>query len=309
MSEPSEDTRSLPTVTIHTVIWVLMIILSLAGNSLICLALYRNRRLRTITNFYVLALAITDMICAVFVHPFNTIASGLHKWPFGFSFCQFNGVLSFAWAVVSVNILALTAVNRYFCVVRPHLYPTLFTKKKTVFSIVFVWLYVFSVVSTAALVTPVLYRWHFHYLFCQAKTDVFVADMVLFSTSTVVLAVLPMPVILFCYGSVYRAIRRHNSTVIPFVQQRSGPGTVSVQEIQTSRILLAAVITFSVCWILPTIILMLELVVKLNVPSFWQSFCSFSAACSSWINPIIYGVMSRAMRNEFMKLLRCRKEN
>ena len=309
MSQPSEETRSVATVTIHTVIWVLMTILPLTGNSLICLALYRNRRLRTITNFYVLALAITDIICAMFVVPFNTIASGLRKWPFGFNFCQFNGVLSLAWAVVSLNILALTAVNRYFCIVRSQLYPTLFTKKKVVFSIIFVWLFGVTTVSTITLVTPGFYRWHFHYLFCQPASFDFSGVKALVSTSVAVLVVLPMSAILLCYGSVHRAIRRHNSAVIPSMQQANGPETVSVQDIQASRVLLAAVIAFAVCWIPATIIMMLQQVATVNVPSFWQSFHTFSAFCSSWINPVVYGVMSRALRSEFMKLLRCRKEN
>ena len=309
MSQPSEDTRSLPTVAVHTVISFLMTILPLTGNSLICLAFYRNRRLRTITNFYVFALAITDIICAVFVSPFNTIASGLRKWPFCLHFCQFNGGLSFAWVAVSVNILALTAVNRYFCIVRPHLYPTLFTKKKTVSSIIFVWLFVATTVSATTIVTPVLYRWNFHYIFCQGISDDSLADKALNSAFTALLVILPIPLILFCYGSVYRAIRRHNSAIIPSLQQANGPGTVSVQEIQASRVLLAAVIAFSVCWIPATIIRMLERVANLNIPSFWQSFHTFSAVCSSWINPIVYGIMSRAMRNECIKLLRCGKEN
>ena len=91
MNQTTEDTRSLPTVIIQTVIFVIMTVLSLAGNLLVCLAFYRNRRLRTVTNFFVLSLAITDMISAPLEYSFNTVAFGLRKWPFGVNFCQFNG--------------------------------------------------------------------------------------------------------------------------------------------------------------------------------------------------------------------------
>ena len=55
---------------------------------------------------------------------------------------------------------------------------------------------------------------------------------------------------------------------------------------------------------------MLERVAKLYAymfPHFGQSLGTFSAAFSSWINPIINGVMS--MRNEFRKSLHSRIGN
>ena len=100
-----------------------------------------------------------------------------------------------------------------------------------------------------------------------------------------------------------------NSAVIPSLQQANGQGTVSAYEIQTSRVLLAAVIAFIACWLPAEVANVLERVTELDVPSFWQSFSSLVASCSSWINPVIYGMMNRAMRKEFLKLLRCREEN
>ena len=83
------DTRSLQEVTMHTAVLALTTVLSLTGNSLVCLAFYRNGRLRTVTNFYVLSLAIADLILAVFVGCSSTLASGLRRWPFHYNFCQF----------------------------------------------------------------------------------------------------------------------------------------------------------------------------------------------------------------------------
>ncbi|XP_078355133.1 histamine H2 receptor-like [Oculina patagonica] len=309
MSQPREDTRSLPTVAVHTSILVLTIALSLAGNTLVCLAFYRNRRLRTITNFYVLSLSIIGLLIATFAFPFTAIASVLRQWPFNDNFCQFNGFLSYYIAGVSLGTLALTAVNRYFCVVKPQLYPILFTKKKTVFSIAFVWLFTLSAGLTVTLVTPISFAWHPENLFCP-MTGLRVDDSkVIASVFVAVFIVFPMCVILFCYGSVYRAIRRHNVAVNPSLQEATSQGTVSAHEIQASRVLLAAVIGFCVCWTPAIIISILKRVTQLQTPSLWLSFYTLFAASSSWINPIIYGVMNRAMRKEFLKLLRCQSQN
>ncbi len=272
MSQPREDTRSLPTVAVHTSILVLTIALSLTGNTLVCLAFYRNRRLRTITNFYVLSLSIIGLLIATFAFPFTAIASALRQWPFNDNFCQFNGFLTYYIAGVSLGTLALTAVNRYFCVVKPQLYPVLFTKKKTVLSIVFVWLFTLTAGLTVTLVTPISFAWHPENLFCPMTGVKVDESKVIASVFVTVYIVFPTCIVLFCYGSVYRAIRRHNSAVNPSLQEATSQGTVSAHEIQASRVLLAAVIGFCVCWTPAIDISILKRVTQLQTPSLWLSF-------------------------------------
>ena len=281
--------------------------MSLAGNSLVCFALYRNRRLRTITNIYVLSLAITDITSVALIFPFSTVASGIREWPFGFHFCQFSGFLCYIWAILSIDILALTAVNRFICVVKPRFYATLFTAKKTVFSILFLSLLKFSLYLAAILFSSVSYQWHPGHLYCQMAGEEIPASKPLVFTLVAEFFAYPLCVIIFCYGRVYRTIRHHNSAVIPSLQDANASRTISAQEIQASRVLFAAVIAFCVCWIPSTIVLVLEQLTP--VAPFWQAFSTLASASSAWINPIIYGVMNRAMRKEFMTLLHCVKGN
>ena len=116
-----------------------------------------------------------------------------------------------------------------------------------------------------------------------------------------------MCVILFCYGRVYRAIRLNNSAVIPSLQEENIRGTERAHEVQVSRVLLASVFAYCICWIPGTVVTFLQKALQLTVPSLWESCTALATACSLWINPIIYGVMNKAMRKEFLKLLRCRK--
>ena len=305
MNQPEEDTRSLPAVVTHSVILALSAILALLGNSLVCLAFYRNIRLRTITNVYVLSLAVADITAAAFVLPFSTIASGYKAWPFNFAFCQFSGLAAYSWGTMSINILALTAVNRYICIVKPGLYPTLFTKKKTLFSILFVLLLTLTALLTATLATPISFQWYPLGLAIEV-TGLEVRAGV--SKSSIGLVGLVMLLIIFCYGRVYRTIKRHNSVVSPSLQETTSPVRVSPHEIQASRVLLAAVIGFGVCWIPLTVVRFHKACVRCSLPSYWWSFSTLFAYFSSWINPVIYGVMNRAMRKEFLKLLQFRSK-
>ena len=306
MTQATDDTRSLTTVAIHSVVLAQSAILAFTGNSLVCLALYRNRRLRTITNIYVLSLAVTDIVAATFVLPFNTMASVLRRWPFNFYFCQFSGFISYFWGAMSVNILALTAVNRYICIVKPHLYPALFTKKKTLSSILLLLLLTLAAFFIAILATPILFQWYPFYLVSEVTGLKIRAGV---SRGIVGLVSLIMSLIIFCYGCVYRAIRRHNAVVNPSLQETTSQGTVSAHEIQASRVLLAAVTGFGVCWIPLTVVRIVNMYAHLPSPSIWLSSSTVFALFSSWINRVIYGVMNRAMRKEFFKLLSCGRKN
>ena len=305
MTQTEEDTRSLPAVFIHSVILALCAIFALKGNSLVCLAFYRNRRLRTVTNVYVLSLAVADIMASTLVLPFSTLASGYRAWPFSFSFCQFNGFISYLWGTMSINILALTAVNRYICIVKPHLYPTLFTRKKTLFSILSISLLTFTSCLSATLAIPILFQWYPLDLAIKVTRLEVRAGV---AKSGVGFVGLAMSLIIFCYGSVYRTIKRHNSVVSPAVQDTTSQATVSPHEIQASRVLLVTVIGFGVCWIPLTVVRILNTYVKSPLPSYWLSFSTLFAYFSSWINPVIYGVMNRAMRKEFLKLLHCKSK-
>ncbi|XP_078371871.1 melatonin receptor type 1A-like [Oculina patagonica] len=302
-----EDTRSLAEVVVQTVILSQATILSLAGNSFIFLAIYRNRRLRIITIFYVLSLAVADIMMATFSFPFQVIASGLRKWPFDYKLCQFSGFVVQYWVHVSVCILALASINRYFCVVKPHKYLMFFTKKKTVRSILAVW--IFSAVQTLIYIfaTPIIYRWIPENLYCRATFPDERSERIsyLFFAS---FYIVPLSLVVFCYGSIHRVVKRHKIAVAPTLREANGRGIIISQEIKSSRILFAAVVGFFICWMPFIVLAILEFGFQVSIPSSAQSIYPLFCSTSAWINPIIYGVMNRAIRKEFRNVLFCKKD-
>ena len=89
-----EDTRSVMRVALHTFFLVVLNLSSL-GNSLVYLAMYRNRRLRVVNrNLYILAIAVEDIMLAILVFPFSAITSALASifWATA-SFCVFRVAL------------------------------------------------------------------------------------------------------------------------------------------------------------------------------------------------------------------------
>jgi len=117
----------------------------------------------------------------------------------------------------------------------------------------------------------------------------------------------PEAVIVFCYGSVYRVVRQHKNVIVPSLQEANSPAKISAQEIKASRVLFAAVLGFCVSWTPFIVISILEFGFQVSIPSAAQSIYPLMSSFSSWMNPIIYGVMNRATRKEFWNITLYRK--
>lgn len=55
---------------IESLFFVVLSLIILAGNSLVCTAIYKNRKLRTKTNYYIVSLAVADIMVGMFSVPY-----------------------------------------------------------------------------------------------------------------------------------------------------------------------------------------------------------------------------------------------
>ncbi|XP_063823619.1 cholecystokinin receptor type A-like [Ostrinia nubilalis] len=99
--------------------YFLIFMLSICGNCLVIATLASNRRMRTITNVYLLNLAISDFLLGVFCLPFTLVGQIYRRFFFGAVLCK---LIPFLQAVsVSVDVWTLVAISleRYFAICRP----------------------------------------------------------------------------------------------------------------------------------------------------------------------------------------------
>ena len=64
-------------------------LISLFGNSIVCYVIIRNKRMYTVTNFFIANMAMSDLLLTCFNVPFNIARNLLHDWPFGNFLCHF----------------------------------------------------------------------------------------------------------------------------------------------------------------------------------------------------------------------------
>lgn len=78
----------LTTGRIQIPLYATILLLAVIGNFLVILTLVQNRRMRTITNVFLLNLAVSDLLLGVLCMPFTLIGTLLRNFVFGEFMCK-----------------------------------------------------------------------------------------------------------------------------------------------------------------------------------------------------------------------------
>ena len=280
-------------------------VLSLVGNTLVCISVYRNTRLRTTTNLYIIALAVSDLLSAIFVMPLvaGVLISG--RWPFGETVCQMHAFFSLFVVYVSPVTMGLTAINRYVRMCKSdQQYKRFFSKRKSRVVLASVWMFVASYILILRFTG--LQGFHFMpgYAACLGKHLSKFGKMVHYFVVVVLFFILPLAVTIFSYRKVSKKIREHNMGVALVLQTQGSDSTVSKHEIRISRSLFVVVFAFMLCWLPGWLVALLTRFVT-DIPRNVQLLCPFVMNLSNTINPFIYAGMNPLFRREFTRILRC----
>lgn len=134
---------------ITIVMWIMYMgitSISLVGNGLVCYIVLAFKRMRTVTNIFIVNLAIGDVMMATLCIPFTFVSNlVLEYWPFGAAMCPVVGYAQAVTVFTSAYTLIAISIDRYVAILYP-LKPRL-TKFYAKVIICIVWV--------VALVTPI----------------------------------------------------------------------------------------------------------------------------------------------------------
>uniref|UniRef100_A0A3Q2QFF7 Gastrin/cholecystokinin type B receptor n=1 Tax=Fundulus heteroclitus TaxID=8078 RepID=A0A3Q2QFF7_FUNHE len=100
-------------------LYSLIFLLSVFGNLLIIVVLTLNKRMRTVTNSFLLSLAVSDLMMAVFCMPFTLIPNILEDFIFGATMCKiFNYLMGVSVSISTFSLVAI-AIERYSAICNP----------------------------------------------------------------------------------------------------------------------------------------------------------------------------------------------
>ena len=302
--------RSLSMKAFEICALVLMNVLSLVGNILVCISVYRNRRLRTTTNLYIIALAISDLLSAVFVMPLGAGVLISSRWVFGEVLCQFHAFFSTFVIYVSPVTMGLTAVNRFVRICKSERqYKSLFSTRKSCALLAVVWTFVASYSLVPRLFGLQAYEFVPGYAQCSIAHLSEIGKMIHYGIVLTLFFITPLIATIISYFKVAKKIRQHNRfNVISAIQRGRSYTEISSQEIKLSKSLFAVVFAFMMCWIPFWVIVVLRRFHLVDVmPRNVELLCMFLLYFSNTINPFIYAGMNPLFKSEFRKALCCKR--
>ncbi|XP_022803096.1 melatonin receptor type 1B-B-like [Stylophora pistillata] len=296
--------RDRKVVICETFFYLLIISVAIIGNSCVLLAVYRNSRLRTIPNYYIVSLAISDILLPLLCAPNSIVVAIVGYWPFNDNVCQTQGFFVIILACASLLTLTLTAINRFYRLVLTKRYRRIFTKRRTLIMIAF-GVGLACLEPLPYLISGRRYVFHPGKLFCFQTAEISFPNFIVYFYVGV-----PTFTLSICYALVFRQIRIHRRTVQNLRSCSTAVDNITHADVRVTKILFITVMGLLACWMPIAVIDFIDTFRgEVSFPRQVYVFYLFLGNFSGAINPFLYGFLNRNLRREYRKIFSLRKRN
>lgn len=282
---PTSMTKISPGATniVAALFVALQIPVALGGNFIVIASFYTFRDLRTKCNFFIISLAISDILVALTAMPFwLTLQLTQNVWIYGARLKQFWDCMDILCGTASIMNLTAVSFDRQLAITSPFAYPKILTTRRVICLICFVWCYA-ATISCLVLISSPEHNWPYpNYLW-------FVSILSFF---------LPLVIMLVMYARIY-LVARYQARQI---------GRNYATDIKAAKTIAVVIGGFVICW-LPFFIVVLSYANHTKIPLSFLNVAKWLEYLNSCLNPVIYTCLNRTYRNAFKKLLRrCRSK-
>ncbi|KAL8613347.1 hypothetical protein ACOMHN_052586 [Nucella lapillus] len=127
---------------IITIFAFIVIFCTLSGNTLVILAVVKERRLRKVSNSFIMNLAVSDVLVGVLVMPLALLyhLHG-HHWALSLPLCHFWVSMDVICCTASIASLCAISYDRYCAITRPLRYACKRTRRRACYLILVIWVY------------------------------------------------------------------------------------------------------------------------------------------------------------------------
>lgn len=132
------ELRVVKTVVLGMILGV-FILFGVVGNILVILSVVCHRHLRTVTHYFIVNLAVADLLLSSTVLPFSAVFEILDRWVFGRAFCNVWAAVDVLCCTASIMSLCVISVDRYIGVSYPLRYPSIMTKRRALLAVMLLW--------------------------------------------------------------------------------------------------------------------------------------------------------------------------
>ena len=99
-------------LVLKSMVLISIIVLAIFSNLLVVISVFRYHKLRHINNYFLVSLALADLLVACFAMTFNASVEITGKWNFGYRICDLWNSLDVHFSTVSTLHLCCIAVDR-----------------------------------------------------------------------------------------------------------------------------------------------------------------------------------------------------
>ncbi|XP_059824282.1 G-protein coupled receptor 161 [Hypanus sabinus] len=302
---------------------IVIAVLIFLGNLVIVVTLYKKSYLLTPSNKFVFSLTLSNFLLSVLVLPFIITSSIKREWIFGVVWCNFTALLCLLISSASMMTLGVIAIDRYYAVVYPMVYPMKITGNRAVVVIVYVWLH--SLIGCL----PPLFGWsafefdQFKWI-CTATWYKGISYTVFWE---IWCGLLPFLAMVICYGFIFRVARLkarkiHCGTIIVVQEESNKDGrknsnsstsssgsrkntsnniVYSANQCKALTTIVIVIGAFVVTWGPYMIVISTEaLYGKGTVSPGLETLVTWLSFTSAICHPLIYGLWNKTVRKELL---------
>nr|XP_046274240.1 neuropeptide Y receptor type 2 [Scatophagus argus] len=278
-----------------------IILFGVTGNSLVIYVVYKFKNLQTVTNFFIVNLAVADLLVNTLCLPFTLVYTLYGDWKFGQVLCFMLPCAQGMAVHVSTITMNVIALDRHRSIVY-HM-ETKMSKEMCAVVIVITW------VVSALLASPLaIFREYGTFdlspdesiRVCTEKWPESSMNGSIYSIAELLVQyALPLAIISVAYVRIWNKLKKTCGGRNDRHQRRK----------RTTKMLLTMVVVFAVSW-LPLHAFQLAVDIDSSMPymkDFKLLFTVFHiiAMCSTFVNPILYGWMNNNYRTAFLSVCKC----
>ncbi|KAG7187568.1 hypothetical protein KM043_016639 [Ampulex compressa] len=120
-----------------SLIFAVILLVATGGNVIVMWIVLAHRRMRTVTNYFLVNLSMADLMMSLLNCAFNFIFLLNSNWPFGVIYCTINNFVAHVTVASSVFTLVVISFDRYMAIMRPLKHHM--SRKRTVMTLILIW--------------------------------------------------------------------------------------------------------------------------------------------------------------------------
>ncbi|XP_068559619.1 opsin 4xb [Cebidichthys violaceus] len=284
--------------------------LGITGNALVMFAIYSNKKLRNLPNYFIMNLAVSDFLMAFTQSPIFFINCLYKEWVFGEMGCKMYAFCGALFGITSmINLLAIS-IDRYLVITKPLQTIHWGSKRRTTLAMLMVWLY-----SLAWSLAP-LVGWSSYIpegLMTSCTWD-YVTYTLANRSYTMMLCCfvffIPLGIILYCYLFMFLAIRKTTREVERLGTQVRKSTLIKQKSMKSewklAKIAFVVIVVYVLSWSPYACVTLISWAGHADILSpYSKAVPAIIAKASAIYNPFIYAIIHNKYRRTLADKFPC----